>query len=250
MQIPARQAEIILRHQNVVFLQANVSLIRPNDGCIVAERACLGRPLESVLIFGSGSLFAGILATGLLAGAAQAATVSFSVTNVGAFSIAECSDGTCNMNGAGMVGTFGLSDTLEEGESVGFEAFEWTALTQPVGDAAEDIPVTAFLTLAVGGGNLFFEAMGVMRGWSLSPSGTPAGGSLVWSPVSIPEGSPLRVVFDDFVVPAGVETAFVRSGITVTAVPSVVPLPGGIVLLVTALLGVFGLSHRRNFAAA
>ena len=202
------------------------------------------------MIFGSGSVFAGIIAAGLWGGAVQAAPVSFSVANAVASVTAPCPDGTCNMNGAAIVGALGVSETLQEGQSVSFDVFEWTALDQPVIDSAEDIAVEAFVTLLIGGGNVVFSAMGVMRGWSLSEAGRPQGGSLTWTPVDVPEGSPLEVVFDAFVVPAGVEDGFVRSGITVKAVPSVVPLPGGIVLLVTALLGVFGLSRRRNFAAA
>lgn len=202
------------------------------------------------MIFGSGSLLAGIVAAGLLGGDVQAAPVSFSVANAGASVTGNCLDGTCNMNVAALVGTLGASDTLQEGQSVGFELLEWTALAQPIVESAEDIAVEAFVTLAIGGGNYFFSAIGVMSGWTLSESGQPRGGSLTWTPVSIPEGSPLEVIFDAFAVPAGVENGFVRSGITVTALPSVVPLPGGMVLLVTALLGVFGLSRRRNFAAA
>lgn len=192
----------------------------------------------------------GIAAACLFSAAVQAAPVSFQVTAVSASVAGVCADGICNMNGAGIVGAIGRTGTVDEEEFSGFNAFEWTALPQPIVDASESIGVEASISLLVSGITYVYSATGIMNGWSVSPAGIVTGGTLDWLTITIPEGSPLNVAFNEIFVPTGWASSFIRSGVTINALPSVIPLPGGAVLLLTALLGFLGLSRRRYFAAA
>jgi|GEM_PF-6712605 len=196
------------------------------------------------------TLLGGMAAACVIATALQAAPVTFEVTAVSASVSGICTDGTCNMNGAGMVGALGRTETVDEEVFDGFNSFEWTALPAPIVDASENIAVTASITLLVSGISYFYEATGIMNGWSVSPAGIVTGGTLDWLSIAIPAGSPLNVAFNEIFVPGGWPNGFIRSGVTINALPSVVPLPGGAVLLLTALVGFFGLSRRRYFAAA
>lgn len=95
-----------------------------------------------------------------------------------------------------------------------------------------------------------FSALASVINWNpanASASGLNGSAALTWSQVSTPANAPLIVSFLSS-GPFGAANSGLSARITIEAAQavSVVPLPAGVLLLGTALLGLLGLSRRRT----
>jgi hypothetical protein len=207
----------------------------------------------------------------LIAACTAVLTLSFAATSAGAvtvpFSIAEVQN-----TGFSCFGQPSPTDTncqvnvpeFPAVPGVGSPATDVTAVTvslftlRPIGNDQNDPFVAAngdkftFTTLVrilVGVSVYDFSALATVTNWSTrnaSNTGLNGEAKLVWDPLIVPIDAPIRVSF----LTAGPFNAAndgLPAEISVRAVaPSVVPLPAGVLLLGTALLGLLGLSRRRT----
>ena len=191
------------------------------------------------------SIILGAAAALFMAGAVQAAPVNFQAGNVAASLSGSC-DGFCNVLVLGLPQS-GIIRTVDDGSPLDLNAIAFPGVP-PRDLTGDSFTVLASIALDVGGTVYNFAAQGLMTDWTVGALGGFRSGTLSWTqqPV-IPQGSPLSVVFNDAleVGPFGVRF----STLTISAVPSVVPLPAGVVLLLTGLLGLVGLSRRRKAVA-
>lgn len=201
------------------------------------------------------SALLGLCAGVMIAFGAQAAPVTFSVNNTNLVYTAECTVPVCNatLSGLSIPGSF----TLDTGETTGpLQAFSYVALqnaTNPRGESNETLNIRATIILDVAGTLYTYIADGLVSGWGINASvGNPnitGSPTLSWTSFILPENSPLAVIFDtalNVVQGTGDE---VRSTVRIGLATSVVPLPGGVLLLLTGLLALVGLSRRRRATA-
>lgn len=198
------------------------------------------------------AFLSGAIAALAIGSAAQAAPVNYTVTAVATSISAPCSDGFCNALVSGYSPALSTAGSVDVGVTNTFAAFQYDGRVRPSngsGEEGETLNITASIILEVLETSYTFIANGVINNWSIADTtGVILGGVLQWNSFVIPPGSPLTVLFNTELLAVDGNAARVLSSVTIGA--SVVPLPGGILLLLTALLGVFGLSRRRNFAAA
>ncbi len=130
-----------------------------------------------------------------------------------------------------------------------FKLFEIRGQAPADVEGPDSFSFTTTINLLIGSTNYMFSALATVTNWAAVNSGVngvngPA--ALTWSNVTSAAGAPVAVSF----LTDGPfnDSRRERIGqILVRAVEtSVVPLPGGILLLGSALLGIFGLSRRRN----
>lgn len=99
----------------------------------------------------------------------------------------------------------------------------------------------------------FYRMTASVTGWKPTGNGNGDGNvakstAISWINPDFDAGSPIQVGFTTL---SPFQGTSIPVYFTVAALaPSVVPLPAGVLLLGTALLGLFGLSRRRKLAAA
>ncbi len=181
----------------------------------------------------------------------SAATVAFT-SGAPTFSTVTCIPGpgeagsNCNYAFAEISGGFG--GTVNEAGSV-FKLFDVRAQAPADELGGDSFTFTTTVNLLIGSTNYLFSALATLSNWNPTNSGSNGlngSAALTWSNVTSALGAPVAVSFltDGPFDGRGRERI---AQILVRAVEtSVVPLPGGILLLGSALLGIFGLSRRRN----
>lgn len=184
---------------------------------------------------------------GLVASTAQAAPVTFTVESASASLSGSCTDGFCNVSPAGLSvpGSF----TVDTGISQTFNAFSFTSLLSDVNKQNgpnELFNFTVSLALRVGGTVYTYLAAGFVDPWTVSGNGNIANQPVItWTSFTPDVASPFSVLFNPALTVVQGNGKVVTSSVTVGLKASVVPLPAGLVLLLTALLGLVGLSRRR-----
>ena len=194
------------------------------------------------------SALLGLAAAMLFAVGAQAAPVNFTVNDTSLEYSAPCDDGYCN---ALLVPLPVLgSRTADTGVSPVLTTFTYTSLPRllrPRGEDGETLNIEASIILDVAGTLYTYIAQGAITGWAFGPGNLNVSGNpvLSWTSFINPANSPLNVVFNTALIGVPGFGPTVTSTVTV----SVVPLPAGVLLLLTGLLGLFGLSRRRRAVA-
>lgn len=197
----------------------------------------------------------GVLATGLfLTGTAQAAPVSFTSSAV------TVSNEICvaNDNGGGNNCNYGLANfwtppatTVDETGQI-FRMFNIrpTGNDQPPGP--DSFSFVATFDLIVNTVTYTYSALGTVLDWGPpNANSLNTAARLTWSNVTSTAGSPLVVSFltaGPFNPAASSLSAEVR--IQAREIVNVIPLPAGILLLGTGLLGLAAFSRRRKSVAA
>lgn len=193
----------------------------------------------------------GLVGAILIASGVQAAPITFSVNSTSLQYTSGCTVAPCNatLSGVNIPGSFTLADGAT---TTNQPAFSFVALQNPQsprGESGETLNLEARVILDVGGDLLTFVAFGKVEGWGINAAqnnpnvtGNP---TLSWTSFVFPANSPLRVIFDTALNVVQGTGGEVRSAIRITNT-SVVPLPGGVILLLTGLIGLVGLSWRRR----
>ena len=191
----------------------------------------------------------------LMAVGAAAAPVTYTVETTSMSFSSACADGFCNaqLTTPAIPGGGGTVDT---GVTNTFETFRFRSLLNfriPFFTFNETLNIAAQVVLNVGGTSYAYGASGVITGWTVGPLGRLLGNpQLSWTSFTVPNGSPLSVLFNEALEPVAGTNRTVFSTITValnTSETSAVPLPAGMVLLLTSLLGLLGLSRRKRTLA-
>lgn len=198
------------------------------------------------LVFGAVSAL--FVATG-----AFAAPINFTVDSVTLTRTSNCADLFCNVATSGITSIIGVPRTADTAAPTPIQAFQYSSVLAPSFPRAELIGDTfniqAVVVLKIASSTYSYIANGVMTNWRVGPFGNVLGGTLSWNSFINSATGPLKVVFGTelFGVQGRGSNAF--SDIFVSAVPSVVPLSAGLVMLLTALLGLFGLKRRKALVA-
>lgn len=202
----------------------------------------------------------GLVGALLLASGAQAAPITYSVESVSLVysyptGALGCTDGYCNATLAAL-GVAG-QQSVDTNEVDTFDVFRYVARlneSNPRGENDETLNVTASVALKVLGLTYTFIADGIVSKWMVNAAqdnpnvtGNPKL-SLSWTPRTPPVGSPLAVIFNAPITVVQGNEDRVGSTFSVRQATSVVPLPGGVILLLTGLLGLVGLSRKRRAA--
>lgn len=181
---------------------------------------------------------------------ASAATVTFDITNI-AFTFGPVADGLSAQATATSSGLTGL--TAEDfGKTVPILfTLSGTSTDQTADNFTFNVAVTA-----VGAqiGTAVYNFIGNIANWTNTGNNVNSA-TLTWAQnPQLPLASPLLTfTLSTFEVTnrrnglGGINVSLAYQSIDA---PSVVPLPAGVLLLGTALLGLFGLSRRRKLAAA
>ena len=198
----------------------------------------------------------------LLATGANAAIVVFDIDNAGSGATIACPDGSCNFT---VTPAAGQPDTINvdtDGSATTFNFLSFNALSTNDIDSftlAATLkfvtPLASFLSNGVPGtiGTILGPSPSLMSTTVLG-GGRLVNGSVVWdaiAPQLIPGVGLVTVFFADrqvgpFVPGFGPRNFVVEATISLQPIP----LPAGILLLGSALLGLFGLSRRRKLASA
>lgn len=194
------------------------------------------------------SLACAAAASLFLAQASQAATVNFTIDSVG-LGTETCNpvpgnDNSCNFGIADQLGVTASSVTTPASQT--FRLFNIVASGNDQGDP-DSFSFTTTVEILVGLVSYEFTALASIVNWGPSQGNNlNPGASLTWGPVLATAGAPLLVNFLSG-GPFDPETGpdYIGADIRIEAV-SVVPLPGGVLLLLSAIAGLFGLSRRRR----
>ncbi len=208
------------------------------------------------------SLFVAMLFVGATSHISSAATVGFQVNTAGSsVSISNCDDLLCpaNVSLAPIAGN-PIVNVTPGGPATVFDFLRFTPVIDAFGPDSFDISATlAFsnaggFSFGTGGEGTNFTTVFNPAFTQVFPFITLVGrftsGTLVWdtiAPRQIPGIGLVTVAFLNSPVGAfGDGSAPNPRAVITQASISVVPLPGGILLLGSAMLGIFGLSRRRN----
>lgn len=182
-----------------------------------------------------------------LAGGAQAATVNFTIDSVG-LGTETCNpvgrnDNNCNFSIGSQLGV--TSSTITTPATQTFRLFNIVANGNDQGPA-DSFSFMTTVEILVGIARYEFSSLASIVNWNPeSTNNLNAGARLTWGPVTSTFGAPLIVTFLNASPfrPQGPD--YIGADIRIEAV-SVVPLPGGVLLLLSAIAGLFGLSRRRR----
>lgn len=195
------------------------------------------------------SALLGAIACLCLSGGAEAAVINFSVRDIDAEITSYTGDGYRNVeldnaqyNRGNRGVDFGSPETLNA------LAFEPRGPRDSQGDS---FGILASIVLRIAGVNYTYIAEGLMTNWTVDDRGRYVTGVLTWLlQPKTPANNPLSVIFNSGLV-RDRESGDMISTVTISRLaPSVVPLPAGVVMLLTALLGLAGLTRRRKTLAA
>lgn len=197
------------------------------------------------------SAFCGVSLALALAVGAQAAPISYTVSGLNASIVGTCTDGFCNAD-LDELSVSGVQ-SVDTGETDVFNVFTYDSrVSQREGRNTpnETINIALRVILTVGGTAYTYISNGFISNWTVAVGNgnITSNPFITWTSQVIPAGSPLAVVFGTALTRVQGNGEQVRSAFSVTQA-SVVPLPGGVVLLLTGLLGLFGLSRRRRAIA-
>jgi len=190
-----------------------------------------------------------------LSQAASAAPVSFSVTEVTLGPVTCSGTDVADPNGCNysiVNASLPFGDTITSPATSDVNLFTINAVGTDDG-TADSFSFNTTVKILVNLATYTFTATAQMVNWAPSGGVVNTGSPpavLFFIPTSANFGAPVNVSFlttGPFTV-NGLTSMAAR--IQVSQAPAVVPLPAGILLLGTALLGLFGLSRRRKLAAA
>ncbi|MEZ5754189.1 MAG: hypothetical protein R3D90_05265 [Paracoccaceae bacterium] len=199
--------------------------------------------LKSLACAAAASLF--------LIGGAQAATVNFTIDSVG-LGTETCNpvgrnDTNCNFSIGSQLGV--TSSTITTPATQTFRLFNIVANGDDQG-LADSFSFMTTVEILVGVARYEFSALANIVNWNPeSTNNLNSGARLTWGPVTSTLGAPLIVTFLPGLPFRPLGPDYIRADIRIEAV-SVVPLPGGVLLLLSAIAGLFGLSRRRRQIAA
>lgn len=185
-------------------------------------------------------------------GTASAATVNFTLTSATvAFGVPD--DGTANIAYSVIPDTAPNSLPLDLVATSSNQIEDLFLFTGSGRDNSEDtFSLTATLVIDIIGdllGPITYTFLGTVSNWAIAGnSGNVNSGAIDWgNPVPNPNSEILNLSLSDINLFSSAQPDGVVTSLTYRARDiSVVPLPGGILLLGSALLGIFGLSRRRN----
>lgn len=190
---------------------------------------------------------------------AEAATVSFSTTgstNSAVLCVPSVPDNgpnNCNYSFSPSSGASGAFAGLVNEVGTVYKLFDILPNGNDSNTQPDSFSFTTAITLLVDSVSYSFSALATVINWNPSQSsatGLNGAAALIWSNVASSPNAPVTVSFLTS-GPFDQPNSGLTARILISAVEtSVVPLPAGVLLLGSALLGLFGLSRRRKLASA